>query len=348
MNAQATAKNEIDHLLNQLFQTMHIRKNTFESGRKKMHSDSILTSGYSGRKSGTAPSFLVRRERTGGFPDRRRLLPAACFWAAWLLGCLLFAAPAKAQEKTTLKIMSFNLRFGERASLEELGIFIRNERPDIVMLQEVDVCTRRERAPGRHDKNFIARLGYYTEMFGAYGKTIPYKGGYYGIGLLSRYPLIRIERYLLPKPEENREQRALLVARAELDDGEEITVACTHLDLKPEIRRIQVDSIDARLRREAGMVWLGGDFNARPDAPEIAGGMRSWRKSCRDTDFTLPAEKPKAKIDYIFWKPSAGWRPVDAYVPETTLSDHRPVVAVFERLPASSDTIDSPEKQTKR
>lgn len=279
------------------------------------------------------------------------LLSAGHTWrrtAYFCAGCLLsllLALPATAGEKTVLKVMTFNLRFGERATLEALGRFIRSEHPDIVMLQEVDVCTRRERAPGQHDKNFIARLGYYTEMFGAYGKTIVYKGGYYGIGLLSRYPLVQVQRYLLPKTEANREQRALLAARVELDDGEEITVACTHLDLKPEIRRIQVDTLNAILSREKGMVWLGGDFNARPASPEIAEGMKNWRKSCRDTAYTLPAEKPKAKIDYIFWKPSGGWRLTDAYVPETVLSDHRPVVAVFERTKDTYHPTYSPEKK---
>lgn len=47
-------------------------------------------------------------------------------------------AQAKPEE---LKVLSYNLSFGELASLEQLAKFIKSEDPDIVALQEVDVGT---------------------------------------------------------------------------------------------------------------------------------------------------------------------------------------------------------------
>ena len=101
--------------------------------------------------------------------------------------------------------MTYNLRFGELASLEELGECIKNENPDVVMLQEVDVNTHRKRAPKQNGKHFISELGFYTKMFSVYGKSIPYEGGYYGLGLLSKYPFVSTERILLPMVEAGRE-----------------------------------------------------------------------------------------------------------------------------------------------
>ena len=72
--------------------------------------------------------------------------------------------------------------------------------------------TRRERTPHQHDKNFITELGYYTKLFPLYGKTIPYAGGFYGIGMLTKYPYINVQKIMLPKQDVRHEARALLMA----------------------------------------------------------------------------------------------------------------------------------------
>src|SRR5699024_2854795 len=125
------------------------------------------------------------------------------------------ASATDLKDSTRLKILSYNLRFGELASLEELADFIKSEDPDLVALQEVDSRTFRERAPHQNDKDFTTELGYLIGMFSAYGKTIPYKKGYYGIALLSKYPLAKVERIYLPKTENGKEQRAILIAKVE-------------------------------------------------------------------------------------------------------------------------------------
>ena len=76
-----------------------------------------------------------------------------------------------------LKILCYNVRFGELASLEELAAFITEQNPDVVALQEMDCRTFRDRTPKQHGKDFITELGFRTGMLTAYGKTIPYAGG---------------------------------------------------------------------------------------------------------------------------------------------------------------------------
>jgi hypothetical protein len=70
----------------------------------------------------------------------------------------LFPLEAEGQTSSDvfpLKVMTFNIRFGELASLEELAAFIKSQYPDIVAPQEVDVRTFRERASHQNGKDLL-------------------------------------------------------------------------------------------------------------------------------------------------------------------------------------------------
>ena len=233
------------------------------------------------------------------------------------------------QEKPfRLKVLCYNLRFGELASLEELANFIKEQDPDVVALQEVDVRTFRPAAPHQNGKDFITELGFRTGMLSAYGKTIPHAGGYYGIGILSKYPLASVERIYLPMPAGGREQRAVLVADVEYMDNQYFTFACTHLDHSTtDVRQAQVEKLNEVLKAKPYPVIVAGDFNARPDSKEITEGMNEWKAVCK-TDPTSPANAPRSKIDYIFCFPKDKWDSVDATTYQVQLSDHLPISAV--------------------
>jgi len=225
--------------------------------------------------------------------------------------------------------MCYNLRFGELASLEELAEFIKKENPDIVALQEVDVNTTRTRAPHQNGKNFISELAFRTGMLSIYGKTIPYAGGYYGIGILSKYPFTSSKRVLLPMPEGAKEQRAVLISEIELSGKQAITFACTHLDYTTsEVRQAQVKFINSILLQGDNPTILCGDFNAKPDSKEINIDMKDWLQAA-SPDYTIPAKAPKSKIDYIFCYPKNMWTVGDAYTPKVQLSDHLPIISTL-------------------
>jgi len=251
--------------------------------------------------------------------------------------CFLATITCKAQSPDTahnetvrLKIMSYNLRFGELASLEELAAFIKAQEPDIVAVQEVDCRTYRDRTPKQHGKDFITELGYHTGMLTAYGKTIPYAGGYYGIGILSKYPLASVERIYLPLTENGKEQRAVLVADVEYRQNKYFTFACTHLDYtNTQERQGQGAKLNEVLLKRQYPVIVAGDFNARPESVEIREGMSAWRRVCNDEP-TVPADSPRNKIDYIFCYPASRWSPVEATTWKVLLSDHLPINATLE------------------
>ena len=61
-----------------------------------------------------------------------------------------------AQDTLRIKVMTYNIRFGELASLEELASHIKSFNPDFVALQEIDCKTDRgERAPHQIGRDYI-------------------------------------------------------------------------------------------------------------------------------------------------------------------------------------------------
>ncbi len=237
-----------------------------------------------------------------------------------LVCCLSFAGERQ------LKVMSYNLRFGELASMEELGRYILSESPDIVALQELDWATYRELAPHQHGVKFINELADATGMFGLYGKAIDYKKGYYGVGILSRYPIVRSERILLPNPG-NHEQRIMLVADIELPEGEIVTFVSTHLAVETAGARMAQVRFIIRELKGRGHYILAGDMNAEPDSPEMQYLGKYWKNLTND-DLTYSSSRPEIKIDYIFGRPAKDFKLESTMVVgETKLSDHFPIIS---------------------
>ena len=70
-----------------------------------------------------------------------------------LLFLCLTLGVAYAQDTLRVRVMTYNLRFGELASLEELAHHIKSFKPDFVALQEVDSKTDRKRTPHQKGKD---------------------------------------------------------------------------------------------------------------------------------------------------------------------------------------------------
>lgn len=244
----------------------------------------------------------------------------------------IFAISLSVSAQTVLpfRVMTYNLRFGELASLESLAAYIRKINPDVVALQEVDCKTNRELAPLQNGKDFISTLAFYTGLFGIYGKTIEFRNGYYGIGILSKYPIIASERVMLPNPEPRGEDRAILISPINLPDNRQLIFACAHLDLTADKRAVEMCAIKKNLQNKKGIHILAGDFNTSPLEGEVGKYLPNW-KDALPLDFTFPTQNPEEKIDYILYDNPQKVKVVDAFVDqESKLSDHLPSIANFE------------------
>lgn len=249
---------------------------------------------------------------------------------------LLFLAvacfPMLAQQDTLkLKVMTYNLRFGQIATLEQIAEHIKSFKPDFVALEEVDCHTYRTNAVQQNGKDFISTLAYESGMFGLYGKTIDYEKGYYGIGILSKYPYSSIDKVLLPNPEK-KEQRAMLVGTFEMGK-DTIVFATTHLDVNSkDTREIQAKVVTDYMKKVKYPVVLGGDFNSSPNETAIGKVMMKNWFSATNTDFTYPSWNPRIKIDYLFCLPKDAWQVIRTQAVHSCLSDHLPVVTEMQLI----------------
>jgi endonuclease/exonuclease/phosphatase family metal-dependent hydrolase len=87
-----------------------------------------------------------------------------------------------------VRVLSYNIHAGKDAqqqpNIERVAAIIDSLDADIVMLQEVD--RRTARAGGA---DHLAELEKLTGMHAAFGKSLDYQGGDYGIAVLSRWPI---------------------------------------------------------------------------------------------------------------------------------------------------------------
>lgn len=233
-------------------------------------------------------------------------------------------------QNDTLLVVSFNLRFGEKASMAQIARFINSTNADLVALQECDWNTSRERAPLQSGVRFINELACMTEMFGIYGKAIDYRGGYYGVGILSRRPIISSKRVLLPC-EPGTEQRVMLVAEIEMSDSTRLTFINTHLDVKSDSMRLaQTRFITEYVDNQfVGNIILAGDMNDGYESRALSEGLRSWQ-TMTGTEYTFSVENPRLKIDHIYVRAPLGVELLSTKVhTEIRLSDHFPIESTF-------------------
>ncbi len=261
-----------------------------------------------------------------------------------LFGLLLLLCATVSLEAQTpqqvhnqVRVMSYNVRHGqgldEVLKPERIGQLLNRYALDVVALQEVDSCT--ERVDGR---NLLQEWADQTGLHPTYAKAIPFQGGGYGVGILSKEQPLSVRRVSLPGREE---PRMLLMA-----EFERYVFACTHLSLTEEDRMASLPIIQGEAQRAGKPFILAGDWNDEPTSPflqqmrahfDLANGahsQESWNFSA-----TFPADRPNVCIDYIgIYRPtSQGLIPSGLARPvaEKVASDHRPLMGVLQfKMPA--------------
>ncbi|MBE6592884.1 MAG: endonuclease/exonuclease/phosphatase family protein [Ruminococcaceae bacterium] len=162
----------------------------------------------------------------------------------------------------SLNFGSYNIANGRNVGhdLTKLGEDIKNADIDVVGLQEVDQFVARS---GNQDTMKIlsesSGLPYYR-----FFKAIDHQGGEYGVGILSRYPILEYESQQLHSP--NLEQRVLGHALIDID-GTHVDFFVTHLSYEnAEIHAIQTEAVIEKISQYENFV-LTGDFNTESFDP---------------------------------------------------------------------------------
>ena len=245
----------------------------------------------------------------------------------------LLAESVQTEEKSklVLRIMCYNIRHGrgmdDIVNLERTGNVIKEWKPDLVALQEVDKNTQRTNRTDQA-KLLAEQLG----MHFVFGKAIPYQGGEYGLAILSRFPILEHQMVLLP-PEVQQEQRGVLIAKIGVPDaqGKEIRFASTHLSVvSHEERAVQIDKIDTLLSEGSTPVIVAGDFNTRPQNESIVRFLKNWKDAADPAlDKNVTPLSPR-RIDYIFLRAKDSWEVLESRtIDDRITSDHMPIFSVI-------------------
>ncbi len=245
-----------------------------------------------------------------------------------------------------LKVMTWNIHHGQgadnRIDLERIAAVIKQENPDVVALQEVDVGV-----PRSNQVDQVKELSRLTGMPGWFGKSIPLDGGAYGNAMLSRLPLAdpaNPPRAIGLESPGGSEARCVLESDLQIRPGLAMKILVTHFDTNPRTTAMNALTLNHAFQfmtPSAGV--LLGDLNATPDSEALKELGKLWKRQATTPEApTWPAypqddqqkDRDPRSIDHILVRPAADWRQVALRViDDPKASDHRPVVAELEYVP---------------
>lgn len=194
-----------------------------------------------------------------------------------------------------LRVCTFNIHGGtdqaRRPSLPAIGDTLAACGADVVLLQECDRFL--PRSGFRDQAAWLARrLGYpVCHFYGRLGAG-PVS---FGNAVLARGRTVSA-RHRVPLTGGGEPRGA---AAVEFSDG--LTVYSVHLGLGADWRTEQLADLARHLALRSAPLLVGGDFNARLDAPEVAAFLGETGLTPLGEDVpTFPADSPEHRIDFLF------------------------------------------------
>ena len=249
---------------------------------------------------------------------------AGIAWAITLSTGLWAQTPTPLQKQNQLNVLTYNVHNGigldGRTDYVRIGELIRNSGADVVAIQEVDSATAR--STGRYVLGEIAAEALMRPTFGC---AIPYDGGKYGVGILSKEKPLAVRQIALPGREE---KRTMLIA-----EFERYLLGCVHFSLTEEDRLASVGLVRAEAARAGKPFIMTGDWNDTPDSKFLEEIKKDFRVVNNLKKKTFPADNPSDCLDYIALYKATGENLVPRRITvleEGKASDHRPVLAKFQ------------------
>ncbi len=268
-----------------------------------------------------ASDSVVIDEYAQGFPSDHAALVTEFSWS-------------EPKPSPALRLVTYNIKHGlgndGRVDLDRTAALLKNLHADFIGLQEVDNQAKRS---GKIDQ--AKALGKSLGMHSAFGSFMDYQGGKYGLGILSKHPIVASREIRLPT---GNEPRVALACQIQLPDQREIVVVNLHFDwVKDDKFRFQQAQELAKYLDTLTLPYvLMGDFNDQPQSRTLdllSRGSLAAVKPKQDR-FTFSSITPTKEIDFIFAAPREAWQLKFSRVLNGKLtSDHRPVLAIVELNP---------------
>ena len=194
-----------------------------------------------------------------------------------------------------LKVVTFNIAHGKgmdgEVNLERQAKLINAYKPDIVFLQEIDMYTKRA-----ENKNQIREFSKKVYLpYCSMESNITFENGYYGDGIISRFPISFSTNYLMPLTDPKHEQRGILCNKIILGTAK-INLFSVHLSTYEEERILStkelmkiIDKID-----DDEIIIIGGDFNV--GVTRIGKNKYTYEKRSEYEEYNM-IEKSLIKLD---------------------------------------------------
>jgi len=230
-----------------------------------------------------------------------------------------------------IKVASYNIRraigIDGKKDLKQVQQVLNEIDADVLALQEVEMV------PGvvgvSRQAHALAGL---LKMNYAFGPVHRLKFGSVGNAILSKYPIVKDIKHILPDP---RDERGCL--QTEIDAGGiHFSIFNMHLGLNQVSRYRHLKYIILPIMQASSIpTILAGDMNATPAMRE----MRMLSEYLHDTfqhnsglhGNTYPSDAPRVRIDYIFTDDKS--RCSSFRIIKSEASDHLPVTATI-KIPA--------------
>ena len=217
------------------------------------------------------------------------------------------------------------------------ALLLKKYKPDIIFMQEIDMYTKRA-----YYKNQLYTFSKYTGLnYRAMGTNIKYKSGFYGDGILSRFPIEYSANYLSPLTNTSHEQRGILCNKIAFGNMK-VNVFSVHMSTYEDERILtakELIRIVSKINKNEAII-IGGDFNVGIN--KIGNHKYSYEPKDKYEEYEILKEKfksidnkedtwfsPEASgcIDSFFY--SKNLKLVKYKVINTKISDHYPVYAEF-------------------
>lgn len=257
-----------------------------------------------------------------------------------LVSLLAFGPPLAKEDPLRIKVMCYNIGFGQRGMPEVIKA-IQDETPDIIGLQEVDVFWS-DRSQFMDQARYLADslnlYLFYAPIYRVENPMEPTKPRQFGLALLSKFPILEAKNHEIARlsTQQTTPQLTQMPGFPGLTidvHGRAVRVFNTHLDFRPDpsVRKTQVEQMLSIIGAMSQPTLLMGDLNAGPMATELQPLMHSFINPTHieGVSFpTFPDSLPNRQIDFILH--SEHFKALRSYVPVTNASDHRPLVTILE------------------
>jgi len=217
------------------------------------------------------------------------------------------------------------------------AILLRKYNPDIIFLQEIDMYTKRA-----YNKNQLYTFSKYTGLnFRAMGTNIKYKNGFYGDGIISKFPIEYSANYLSPLTNKLHEQRGILCNKISFGNTK-INVFSLHMSTFEDERILtakELLKITSKINKNEPII-IGGDFNVgvkkigpHKYSHEATNLYKEYEilkekfKCINNTEPTWFSNESSGCIDSFFY--SKHLQLLKQETIKTNFSDHYPVYSEF-------------------